>query len=481
MNLKIVLKIIGTVLFWESVLMTPSLFIALIDNSFDRKAFLISIVITGATGLLLKNIRAREHSLRKREAFASVAICWLVISLFGALPYYISGITNNYLDALFETVSGFTTTGATIFKNVESLPRSILFWRSFTLWIGGMGVLVFTMALAPSVGARSIFLMEAEHAGLSPGKLVPKLSDTAKILYTIYTTMTLITVIIFLIVGMPFFDAVIHAFGTAGTGGYSIKANSIGHYNSVLLEWITAVLMLMFGINFSLYYVLLKKDRKKVLRNEELRFYGALVIVATVLIFINILPLYDYSIADSLRNAAFQVTAITTTTGFSIADLNTWPMFSKSLLLLLMFTGACTGSTTGGMKLIRIIILFKSVLRELKQIIHPGSISKIRIDDRTIDNDGVRSILIFFVSYIFVLFVTVLVLSLENYDFMTTFSAALSSISNIGMGYGLIGPMGNFSEFSYLSKITMMLSMLIGRLEVLPVIALLSPSMWHKQ
>ena len=393
MNLKIVLKIIGTVLFWESVLMTPSFIIAVIDNSFDRNAFLIAIGITATIGLILKNIKAKEYTLRKREAFASVALCWLVISLFGALPYYISGITNSYIDALFETASGFTTTGATIFSNVESLPPSMLFWRSFTLWIGGMGVLVFTMALAPSLGARSIFLMEAEHAGLSPGRLVPKLSDTAKILYAIYSTMTLITIIIFVIGGMPFFDAVIHAFGTAGTGGFSMKTYSIGHYNSVFLEWATVVFMFMFGINFSLYYIILKKDIKTVLRNEELRFYGGLVIASTVLIFINILPLYNYSLGDSLRNAAFQVTSVTTTTGFSITDLNMWPMFSKSLLLLLMFTGACTGSTTGGMKLIRIIILFKSVLKEIKQTIHPGSISKIKIDHKTIDNDGERSVL----------------------------------------------------------------------------------------
>lgn len=480
MNLKIVFKILGIVLSWESVSMIPSLLLSIIDNSIDRNAFIISILILGLLGFTLKRIKV-DFNIRKREAYASVALCWLAMSLLGALPYFLSGISPNYIDALFETASGFTTTGATIFTNVEILPRSILFWRSFTLWIGGMGVLVFTLALGPSLGgARSIYLMRAEFTGPSPGKLVPKLSDTAKILYIIYTAMTAVTIVLMLIGGMPLFDSIIHAFGTAGTGGFSLKSYNIGSYGSSFIEWVTAILMFLFGINFSIYYLILKGDWKNALKNEELRVYGVFVFISICLIFLNILPVYEYSISDSLRNATFHVTSIITTTGYAISDINLWPLLSKILLLILMFTGACAGSTTGGIKLMRILVLFKSVGREIKYTIHPGSVSKIKVDGKSIEDHIVKDILIFFFTYIVTLFIGVLILSLDNFDFMTTFSAALASISNIGSGFELIGPLGNFSEFSNLSKVTMTLCMIIGRLEVLPVIALFSPPMWHK-
>jgi len=480
MNLKVVLKVLGTVLFWESVLMIPSLIISIIDNSYDRDAFIVSIILLGFIGLMLKSIKVTVN-IRKREAYASVALSWLMMSLSGALPYYISGTAPNYVDALFETASGFTTTGATIFTNVEALPRSILFWRSFTLWIGGMGVLVFTMALAPSLGARSIFLMRAELPGPSSGKLVPKLSDTAKILYIIYAVMTAVTLILFLAGGMPFFDAVIHAFGTAGTGGFSVKASGLGYYGSAFIEWTTLVLMFLFGINFSVYYELLKGNWKTALKNEELIVYIIFVISAVFLIFINILPAYNFSISDSIRNSAFQVTSVITTTGFATTDTNIWPLLSKMLLLILMITGACSGSTTGGLKMIRVIILFKAVIREVQHTIHPSSVSRIKIGGKSVEDDIIDNTLIFFFTYIFVLFVSTLILSLDNFDFMTTFSAALASVSNTGSGFELIGPLGSFSQFSNLSKLTMTISMIIGRLEVLPVITLISPSIWQKQ
>ena len=480
MNLKVVLKVLGTVMFWESVLMIPSLIISIIDNSYDRDAFIVSIILLGFIGQMLKSIKVTVN-IRKREAYASVALSWLMLSLSGALQYYISGTTPNYLDALFETASGFTTTGATIFTNVESLPRSILFWRSFTLWIGGMGVLVFTMALAPSLGARSIFLMRAELPGPSSGKLVPKLSDTAKILYIIYAVMTAVTLILFLAGGMPFFDAVIHAFGTAGTGGFSVKASGLGYYGSAFIEWTTLVLMFLFGINFSVYYELLKGNWKTALKNEELIVYVIFVISAVFLIFINILPVYNFSISESIRNSAFQVTSVITTTGFATTDTNIWPLLSKMLLLILMITGACSGSTTGGLKMIRVIILFKAVIREVRHTVHPSSVSRIKIGGKSVEDDIIDNTLIFSFTYIFVLFVSALILSLDNFDFMTTFSAALASVSNTGSGFELIGPLGSFSQFSNLSKLTMTISMIIGRLEVLPVITLISPSIWQKQ
>jgi trk system potassium uptake protein TrkH len=480
MNLRVVLKILGTVLFWESVLMIPSLIISIIENSYDRNAFIISIILLGFIGFMLKSIKV-DLNIRKREAYASVALSWLMMSLFGALPYYLSGAAPNYIDALFETASGFTTTGATIFENVEILPRSILFWRSFTLWVGGMGVLVFTLALAPSLGARSIFLMRAEYPGPSAGKLVPRLSDTAKILYIIYGVMTGVTVIIYLIGGMSLFDAVIHAFGTAGTGGFSVKTGGLGHYSSLFIEWTTLVLMFLFGINFSLYYTALKGNWRISLKNEELIFYFIIVIVAVIIIFINIMPVYNFSVSDSLRNSAFQVTSVITTTGFATTDINMWPLLSKMVLLILMITGACSGSTTGGLKLVRVIILFKSVIRDVDHTIHPSSVRTIKIGGKSVDDEIVNNAFIFFFVYIAILFISTVILSLDNFDFMTTFSASVASLSNIGSGFELIGPLGNFSLFSNLSKITMTLCMIVGRLEVLPVIALISPSMWNKQ
>jgi len=480
MNLRVVLKILGTVLFWESVLMIPSLIISIIENSYDRNAFIISIILLGFIGFMLKSIKVGLN-IRKREAYASVALSWLMMSLFGALPYYLSGAAPNYIDALFETASGFTTTGATIFENVEILPRSILFWRSFTLWVGGMGVLVFTLALAPSLGARSIFLMRAEYPGPSAGKLVPRLSDTAKILYIIYGVMTGVTVIIYLIGGMSLFDAVIHAFGTAGTGGFSVKTGGLGHYSSLFIEWTTLVLMFLFGINFSLYYTALKGNWRISLKNEELIFYFIIVIVAVIIIFINIMPVYNFSVSDSLRNSAFQVTSVITTTGFATTDINMWPLLSKMVLLILMITGACSGSTTGGLKLVRVIILFKSVIRDVDHTIHPSSVRTIKIGGKSVDDEIVNNAFIFFFVYIAILFISTVILSLDNFDFMTTFSASVASLSNIGSGFELIGPLGNFSLFSNLSKITMTLCMIVGRLEVLPVIALISPSMWNKQ
>lgn len=481
MNYKIVLKILGTVLTWEAVLMVPSLIIALIDNSYDSTAFITSIVIVSTAAFLLKNVNIKGHNMKKREAFASVAICWLAMSIFGALPYYLSGAAPIFIDALFESASGFTTTGASIFNDVEALPRGLLFWRSFTLWIGGMGVLVFTLALAPSLGARSIFIMQAESTGPTPGKLVPKLSETARILYVIYSIMTVITIVLFTLSGMPIFDAFIHAFGTAGTGGFSSKALSFGTYDNHILEWATAILMFLFGINFSHYFLIYRGDWKTVLRNEELKIYSITVLAAIILISINIMSVYNNSIYDTLRYSVFQVTSIVTTTGFSTTDINLWPMFSKSVILILMLLGSCSGSTAGGIKFLRVIIMFKTVLYEIKHTIHPNSIQTIKVDGKTVDSDTVKSVLAFFFVYMAIIFAALMVLSLDDFNFSTTFTAAVASISNIGSGFETISPLGNFSGFSRLSKTTMTLLMIIGRLEIIPVIALFSPSMWNKQ
>lgn len=481
MNMRVVLKLLGTVLLWESILMIPSLIISIVDNSYEIDAFIISIIIIGVLGFAMMNIKTNGLQMRSREGYAGVAICWVIMSLLGALPFYISGAIPAYIDAVFETVSGFTTTGSSILTNIEILPRGILFWRSFTHWIGGMGVLILTLALMPSLGARSVFLMRAESPGPSPGKLVPKISETAKLLYIIYAGMTITQIVLLVMAKMPIYDAFIHAFGTAGTGGFSNRALSVGAYNSPLIDWIITIFMLLFGVNFSLHYLLLKGDWKSVFKNEELRLYGVTVLISMLIICINVLPLYDYSIKESLTQSSFQVATVVTTTGYATTDFNLWPMLSKSILLMLMFFGACAGSTGGGIKFIRILLLFKAVVYEIKRTVHPNSIGTIKVDGRKIDASVMASIMAFFFAYVATMIVAILIVSLDNFDFMTTFSAVLATISNIGPGFEIVGPMGNYADFSVLSKIILSCCMIIGRLEVIPIFVLMSPSIWKKR
>ena len=481
MNIKVVLKVLGIVLFWESLLMVPSLFISIYDSSYEIKAFIEAILLCFIAGLILKNIKTNKNEMRKREGYASVAICWLIMSMAGALPFYLSGSIPSYIDAVFETVSGFTTTGSSIVRNIEVMPRGLLFWRSFTHWIGGMGVLVFTMALIPSIGGSSVFLMRAESPGPTFGKLVPKLSDSSKILYIIYAGMTAVLIVLLIIAGMPVFDSFIYSFGTAGTGGFSMNSLSVGYYNSPCIEWIIAIGMLVFGVNFSLYYLLLiKRDWKSVAKNEELRFFLFYVLLGTLLIFLNVLPNFNYSISEALRNSAFTVSTLVSTTGFSTTDFNLWPMFSKSVLLTLMFFGSCAGSTAGGVKSIRILVLFKSLLNEIRGTIHPNSVQTVKIDGKVVDSDTLKSILIFFFAYVVIIIFSVIIVSMDNFDFMSSFSAVIATVSNIGPGFELVGPMGSFADFSNLSKIVLTACMILGRLEIIPVLATVTPSIWKK-
>ncbi len=480
MNIKVVLKVLGIVLFWESILMIPSLIISAVDGSYEIKAFIITIILTAVIGLILTRLKPNSAEMRKREGYAAVALSWFFMSLLGALPFYLSGSIPNYVDALFETVSGFTTTGSSIVRNIEIMPRGLLFWRSFTHWIGGMGVLVFTMALFPSIGGRPVFLMRAESPGPSPGKLVPKIKESSKILYIIYAVMTAIVIILLIIAGMPVFNSFIYAFGTAGTGGFSMDALSVGAYNSPWIDWIITVGMFLFGINFTLYYLLIKKDWKNVFKNEELRLYFLYVLLGIVFVLINVLPIFNGNLAEALRQSAFTVSTLVTTTGYSTTDFNLWPMFSKSVLLTLMFFGACAGSTAGGVKSVRILVLFKTLYYEIKHTIHPKSVHKIKVDGKSLDDDTLKSILIFFFVYVLIIIFSLIIVSLDNFDFMTSFSAVIATISNIGPGFEAVGPMGNFADFSVLSKIVFIANMILGRLEVLPVIVLFSPSIWKK-
>lgn len=480
MNVKIVLKVLGIVLFWEAILMIPSLLISLMDDSYEIKAFIVTIAATAATGFILTRFKVNRTEMRKREGYAAVALSWLAMSLFGALPFYISGSIPSYVDALFETVSGFTTTGSSIVRNIEIMPRGLLFWRSFTHWIGGMGVLVFTMAFVPSIGGRPVFLMRAESPGPTPGKLVPKIGESSKILYMIYAVMTAVVIILLIIAGMPVFNSFIYAFGTAGTGGFSMDALSVGAYNNPWIDWIITIGMLLFGVNFTLYFLLIKRDWKNVFKNEEFRLYCFYVLLGILAVVINVMPKFNNNFWEALRHSAFTVSTLVTTTGYATTDFNLWPMFSKSVLLTLMFFGACAGSTAGGIKSIRVLVLFKSLYYEIKHTIHPKSVQKIKVDGKSIDEDTLKSIMIFFVAYILIIIFSVIIVSLDNFDFMTSFSAVIATVSNIGPGFEAVGPMGNFADFSVLSKITLISNMILGRLEILPVIMLFSPEVWKR-
>lgn len=480
MNIRMIFSSLGNVLCIEAALMIPSLLVSVIYGENDVYAFMISILIVLAAGFLLRLLQPGDSEMYARDGFAIVALSWLFVSVFGALPFLISGAIPAPIDALFEAVSGFTTTGATILTEVESLPRGILFWRSFTHWVGGMGVLALVLAVLPSVKTSTVHIMVAESPGPNPGKLVPKMGQTVKILYIIYSVMTLVQIVLLLISGMPLYDSVVHALGTAGTGGFSIKNTSIGAYNNVFAEVIITIFMFLFGTNFSLYFQIIRGNIKSYFRDAEFRFYLGTVIVSIVLITLDLSGKVFGSLWESLRHASFQVSSIMTTTGYATTDFNLWPSFSKSILVLLMFIGASAGSTAGGIKCIRIVLLMKLIRREVHRIIHPRSVYTIKIDGKTVDGDILSGVTVFFYAFIFIFVAALLIVSLEGKDMISNFTAVATSIGNVGPGLGIVGPMGNFASYSALSKIVFSVCMIIGRLEVFPVLLLLAPTFWKK-
>lgn len=460
--------------------MIPSLLVAFIYKGSDDTAFVLTITMLLICGLPLMLIKPKTDKIYARDGFAIVALGWLLISLFGAMPFYISRSIPSPVDSLFESISGFTTTGASILKEIEGLPEGILFWRSFTHWIGGMGVLVLTLAILPSAGASTFHIMKAESPGPTPGKLVPKIGQTAKILYGIYIIITLIEIILLLAAGMPLYDSFIHAFGTAGTGGFSNMNSSVGAYNSVFIDVIITVFMLIFGTNFALYYYVLKGNIKALLKDEEFRFYIGVVLVFIIFITFNIYGSVFKSIWEALRYSSFQVASIVTTTGYSTADFNQWPIFSRILLLLLMFMGGCAGSTGGAIKQIRILVLLKNMKKELIKIIHPRAVYNVRIGGKTVEDDTLSGVLAFFFIYIFVFVMATLIVSCDGKDIATTVSSVIATLGNIGPGVGLVGPAGNYSEMSDISKIILSLCMFVGRLEIYPMLLLVVPSFWKR-
>ena len=480
MNKRLTFKLIGKVLLVEAALMLVPLAVSLILGSGDAMAMLISMLVTAVVGGGLSIIPTRNDNLRAREGFAVVSFSWLLVSFFGALPFWIHGCIPSLLDAFFETVSGFTTTGATILTDVEALPAGLLFWRSFTHWVGGMGVLVLSLALLPKMGARSIYLMRAESPGPSVDKLVPRVGNNAKILYQLYVWLSVLMLIALLCTGMNLYDALIHVFGAAGTGGFSNYNASVGAFNSAAVEIIIGVFMALFGVNFSMYYYMLRRNWRVCASNSELRTYVGLVLGASVLIALNIMPQYGGKFFTSLRYSFFQVSSIMTTTGYATADFNLWPQFSRTLLVGLMLVGACAGSTGGGIKVIRVQLLAKGMIREIRRTIHPRSVNTVRLDGRTVDDGMISGVLSFFFAYMSVLVAATLIISLDGFSFETNLTAVIATLSNIGPGLDMVGATGNFSAFSSLSKVVLSLCMLIGRLEIFPMLMLLAPSAWRK-
>ncbi len=464
----------------EASCMLPSLLVAFIYREQAAVSLIISIIITAAIGFILTRIKTPVLSIYTRDGFAIVALSWINVSLFGAIPFVISGSIPRFIDAVFECASGFSTTGATVLKEIESLPKSILFWRSFTHWLGGMGVLILMLAIFPTIKANTINIMKAESPGPSPGKLVPKIHQTAEILYIIYFVLTAVQVVFLLAGGMPLYDALIHSFGTAGTGGFSNRNASIAAYNSVYIETVITIFMLLFGVNFTLYYMLVKRNVKSVLRDEELRFYLGVVIAAIILITFNIYGTVYQTIGDSVRYASFQVSSIITTTGFVTADFNMWPKFSQAILIILMFIGGNAGSTAGGIKCIRIVLLFKIIKQKITNINHPKAVQAVKINGRIVSEDILYGVLAYFFIIMSITAAAILIIALEGKDLVTTSTAVFTCINNVGPGLELVGPIENFADFSALSKAVLTFCMIAGRLEIYPIMLLFFPSFWKR-
>lgn len=482
MNYSLVFHILGMILRVEAVLMVPAMAIGFATGDGDAMAFLLSAVITLAVGQLLCLLPMGGRKMQARDGFAAVALSWIVLSLFGALPYVFSGVIPNYIDAVFETVSGFTTTGATVLTYMEGHPRGVLFWRGQTQWMGGVGVLVLALALIPKLGEGSVYLMRAESPGPIKSKLVPRLSDTAKILYSIYIGLTVAETVCLRLAGMPWYDAVIHAFTTISTGGFSVKNASIAAYNSLAVEWIIILFMFLSGINFALLFFALRRNFKAVFQSEELRSYTVMTLTASGLIVLNLVVHAGWLLdLETVTDAVFQVVTLMTTTGYMTYDYVLWPTFSQVILILVMFAGGCAGSTAGGLKQIRVVLLFKNLRREVQRILHPRVVTTIKSDGDRVEEPILSGITLFFFAYIFLLLAGTLVVAWDDVGFTAAFTASLTCISNVGPAFDSLGPTGNFSMLSAVSKVVLSLNMLLGRLEIMPLLLLLFPSLWKKR
>ncbi|MBQ7836691.1 MAG: TrkH family potassium uptake protein [Clostridia bacterium] len=481
MNYSKVFSVLGMMLVALSALLVLPIIVAIIYRESCLWIFASVAGVSLAVGALLATLfRTKNQVIYAKEGFAITALSWLVLSAAGALPFYLSGEIPSYVDALFETVSGFTTTGASVVTEISAMSRACLFWRSFTHWVGGMGVLVFVMAIIPNLSDRSIHLMRAEMPGPIVGKLVPKAKDTAKILYLIYIAMTVVQIILLLLGGMPFFDSVVHTFGTAGTGGFGIKPDSIGGY-SPYIQWVITIFMLLFGINFNLYYLLLIRRFKSVIKSGELWCYAGVVLVSIAAITANIYKMCS-GFGEALRLSSFQVASIITTTGYATTDFNLWPGISKAILFILMFVGGCAGSTAGGLKVSRIVILGKMISKEVRHMLRPRSVNTVKFEGKQVDDTTLNNVGTYFALYMVCYMVIFLAITaMDSFDFETNFTAVSACFNNVGPGFGAVGPASNFAGYSSASKLILAFAMLLGRLEIFPLIITLSPGTWMKK
>ncbi|WP_195609350.1 TrkH family potassium uptake protein [Mediterraneibacter glycyrrhizinilyticus] len=480
MNNKMIVYIIAKMLGVEGAVLLIPAFVAFLYGESDVIQFLIVSAVLGAIFFIFGRKRPENKVIYAKEGLVIVGLAWILWSLFGALPFVLTGSIPSYVDAFFETVSGFTTTGSTILTDIEALPKGVAFWRSLTHWIGGMGVLVFVMMLTSLDDEHSMHLMRAEVPGPEADKLVPKARATARILYLMYFVLTAAEVVFLMFGGMSFYDALLHSFSTAGTGGFSNRNASVAYYDSAYIDGVITVFMILFGVNFNLYFLIRLKNWKDALKNEELHAYLGIIAGAVAIVTVNILGIYG-NIVHAFRYASFQVASVITTTGFCTADFNLWPELSKVVLLGIMVIGACAGSTGGGIKVSRFLILVKSIKQEVRRMLHPKAVTIVKINGKRVGNDTIRSVYIYFISYILVMMVSILLVSINNFDFATTFSSVLTTLNNVGPGISMVGPVENFHMFSPLSKLVFCMDMLLGRLEIFPYLLLMSPELWRRR
>lgn len=481
MNNPMVRYIVGWVIRLEGLFLILPAVTAAVYREKEGFIFLGCAVTFTLLGWLMSRKMGKKGQLFARSGFVATALSWIILSAIGALPFYLSGEIPDYIDALFESASGFTTTGASILVDVEAMSHCMLFWRSFTHWIGGMGILVFVLTILPSAGGQTLYLMKAECTGPQTGKLYPRMQKTAVTLYLIYSCMTIFQMLLLIVGGMPLFDALCISFGTAGTGGFGVRTASCGDY-SVYCQIVITVFMLLFGVNFNFYFMLLTKRWKDALKMEEVRWYLAIYVLVTVLLVVNLVytGLQAGSLAATIKDAAFQTSSIMTSTGFATVDYDRWPNFCRMLLVMIMFTGACAGSTGGGMKVSRFIIWFKAVGKEIQQFIHPQGVRTIKLDGKAVSHETIRVINVYACAFVFVFACSMIVVAWDQFDFETTFSAVAATINNIGPGLGMVGPAGNFSGFSALSKLVFIFDMLAGRLEMFAILILFRRGAWKK-
>ncbi len=479
MNFSIVRYIIGVILQFEAAfLLLPALVGIIYREPTATVSYLVTALLCVVCGFLLRRKRPKYFELYLREGFAAVALGWLTLSIFGAIPFVMTGDIPHYIDALFETISGFTTTGASILSDVESLSRAGLFWRSFTHWIGGMGVFVFIMSILPMMGGSTLNLMRAESTGPSVGKLVPRVKDTAKILYQLYIGFTIVGTIVLCICGLSLYDSLTITFGSVGTGGFGIRNDSMASF-SPLVQYVVTILMILSGVNYTFYFCLVRKQLKDAFSMEEVKWYFLIILGSVGVIAWNIRSLYP-TLEETVRHSFFQVGTLITSTGYATTNYDTWPQLSKTILIIIMFIGSCAGSTGGGIKVSRILILMKGVKKELSMMIHPRMVKKIHMDGHVISHETIRSTNAFIAVYFIIFFVSVLLIGIDEYDFTTNFTGVLATLNNMGPGLELVGPTCNFSFYSSFSKCVLMFDMLAGRLELFPMLIIMVPACWKK-